>query len=145
MNHALEIRPITSLSWLSILLVDDEVQVLQTLREMLRDLGITQVFTAKDGREALNFLGEGGEPIHIVIADWNMPRMTGIELLTQVRTVDPKIVFLLLTGRADQASVLAAKEQKVSGYLRKPFSAEHLRNKLIIMGKHVEQNMRRID
>jgi len=143
MNHALVIRPLTRLAWLNILLVDDEPQVLNTLREMLRDMGVTQVFTARDGREALTFLGETDDPVHIVIADWNMPRMTGLELLTQVRTVDPDIVFLLLTGRADRASVEAAKEQKVTAYLRKPFSADNLRNKLVILSKHVEHNQKR--
>ena len=127
----------TSLSWMSVLLVDDEPQVTRTVREMLRDMGISQIFMAKDGREALDLLGAFQEDLHLVIADWNMPRMTGIELLTQVRTADPNIAFLLLTGRADRESVLEARQQGVNAYLRKPFSAEQLRAKLVILAQHI--------
>ena len=124
-------------TWLNILIVEDEPQVMRTIREMLRDIGITQMFSARDGREALDFLGAYEDTLHLVIADWNMPRMTGIQLLTQVRTVDKDIAFLLLTGRADRESVMQAKQEGVSGYLRKPFSAEQLRTKLIILSKHI--------
>ena len=134
--------PSTDISWLNILVVDDEPQVMRTVREMLRDMGITQAFSAKDGREALEFLGDFDEDLHVVIADWNMPRMTGIELLTQVRTVDPEIAFLLLTGRADRDSVMEAKQQGVSAYLRKPFSSEQLRAKLVIVSKQIELKIR---
>ena len=127
----------TNLAWLSVLVVDDEPQVTRTVREMLVDMGVTQIFAAKDGREALEFLGAFQDELHVVIADWNMPRMTGIELLTQVRAADPDIAFLLLTGRADAESVLAARAQGVSAYLRKPFSAEQLQAKLIILAQHI--------
>jgi two-component system chemotaxis response regulator CheY len=129
--------PHADISWLSVLVVDDEPQVTRTVKEMLRDMKVTQVFTAKDGREALEMLDAFQEDLNLVITDWNMPRMTGIELLTQVRTVDPDIAFLLLTGRADRESVLEARQQGVSAYLRKPFSAEQLRAKLVILGQHI--------
>jgi len=129
--------PRTNLSWMCVLVVDDEPQVTRTVKEMLRDMGISQVFAAKDGREALDVLGALHEDLHLVIADWNMPRMSGIELLAQVRGADPDIAFLLLTGRADAESVLAARERGVSGYLRKPFSAEQLKAKLVIMAQHI--------
>ncbi len=128
----------TDISWLNILVVDDEPQVMRTVREMLRDMGVTQTFSAKDGREALDFLGDYEDPVHVIIADWNMPKLTGIDLLRQVRTVDPDIAFILLTGRADRESVIEARDQGVSAYLRKPFSAEQLRTKLVIMAKHVQ-------
>ena len=131
--------PTSDISWLNILIVEDEPQVVQTIREMLRDSSVTP-YTARDGREALEFLGEHREPLHLVIADWNMPRMTGIELLTQVRAAGSQIAFLLLTGRADRESVVMAKELGVSGYLRKPFSADQLRTKLIILSKHIRMH-----
>ena len=134
----------TDVTWLNILVVEDEPQVMRTIREMLRDCGVTQSFSAKDGREALDFLGSYEETVHLVITDWNMPRMTGIELLTQVRTADPDIAFLLLTGRADRDSVIEAKQQGVSAYLRKPFSAEQLRTKLVILSKHIRANTSRL-
>ena len=135
--------PRTSLSWMCVLVVDDEPQVTRTVKEMLRDLGVSQVFAAKDGREALDLLGAFQEDLHLVIADWNMPRMSGIELLAQVRGADPDIAFLLLTGRADKESVMTAREQGVSAYLRKPFSAEQLKAKLIILAQHIRLAQKR--
>jgi two-component system, chemotaxis family, chemotaxis protein CheY len=129
---------LTNLSWLKVLLVDDEPQVMLTVREMLRDMGVVNVHTAKDGREALEFLAAHEEKMHLVLTDWNMPRMSGIELLAQVRAADPEMAFLFLTGRADRESVMAAGEQGVNAYLKKPFSAEQLRAKLIILSKHVQ-------
>ena len=133
-------NPVSDISWLKILLAEDEPLVVQTIREMLRDSGLAHIVVAKDGRDALDFLGEAREPIHLVIADWNMPRMTGIELLTQVRTTGSQIPFLLLTGRADRESVEQAKQLGVNAYLRKPFSADQLRNKLIILSKHIRMH-----
>lgn len=140
MSHTL----LTDITWLNILVVEDEPQVMRTIREMLRDSGVTQSFSAKDGREALDFLRSYGETPHLVIADWNMPRMTGIELLTEVRTAGLDIAFLLLTGRADRESVIEAKQQGVSAYLKKPFSAEQLRTKLIILSKHIRSRETRV-
>ena len=60
-----------------------------------------------------------------------MPRMSGFELLQQVRTVDPNMPFVMLTGRNDMDSIVAARDQKVSSYLLKPFSQEQLAQHLI--------------
>ena len=120
---------------LNVLVVDDEASVTRLLRMMLADLNVTQVFTAKDGREALDFLGDLDELIDVVICDWNMPRMTGIEVLQQIRTVDPEAPFIMLTGRADQDSVVAARDFGVSGYLLKPFSLQQLQEKLGTIAK----------
>jgi two-component system, chemotaxis family, chemotaxis protein CheY len=128
----------TDLSWLRVLVVDDEPQVMRTVREMLRDMGVRQSYWANDGKQALEFVERHGGALHLIIADWNMPKMTGIELLTRVRETNPDIGFLLLTGRADAESVLQAREQGVSGYMCKPFSAEQLRAKLVILAKHIE-------
>lgn len=118
------------LSDLEILVVDDETSITRLVRMMLLDMGVQQIFTARDGREALDFLGGFDDLIDLVICDWNMPRITGLEVLQQIRTVDPDAPFLMLTGRADQDSVVAARDHGVSDYLLKPFSPEQLRAKL---------------
>ncbi len=120
----------TDLASLNILIVDDEPSVTRLVRMMLMDINVTQVFTAKDGKEALNFLGDFDDLVDVIICDWNMPNMTGIEVLQQLRTVDPTAPFLMLTGRADLDSVKSAKDYGVTGYLLKPFSADELQNKL---------------
>lgn len=118
-----------------ILVVDDEPEVMRMVRDMLQDLGVSQTYAAKNGREALTFLGEWEDELDAIIADWNMPEMTGLDLLRQVRTVDENIIFLLLTGRADRNSVVEAQQHGASGYICKPFSKEHLANKLTVLSK----------
>lgn len=132
----------TDLSWLRVLVVDDEGQVVQTLRGMLRDMGVTQSFSARDGQEAADFLRGDDEVVDVIITDWNMPRMNGLELMKDARSGNPDVAVLLVTGRADRDSVLEARELGVKGYLRKPFSAQDLRSKLVIVTKQIEQARR---
>ncbi len=115
---------------LNVLVVDDENSVLRLIRMVLADFGVTQVFTAKDGAKALALLGSFDD-IDIVICDWNMPGMSGLGLLQQVRTVDRDIPFIMLTGRADLSSVMEARDFGVSDYLVKPFTPEKLEGKLL--------------
>lgn len=126
------------LSWLRVLVVDDELQVVQTVREMLRDMGVARSYPAKDGQEAIDFLRDYEQAVDVVITDWNMPRMNGLELLKGARSRNPEVVVLLVTGRADRDSVMQARDLGVQGYLRKPFSAQELRAKLVIVSKTLE-------
>lgn len=118
------------LEGLGVLCVEDSQEMRKILQGMLTDIGIHQVFMAKDGVEALLFLGDCGDMIDMVLADWNMPFMDGAELLRQVRSADPDVPFVMITGRADKESVLEARNSGVSGYIAKPFSAEQLEKKL---------------
>ena len=127
-----------SLEDLSVLVVDDEGSVTRLIRMMLTDLGVAQVFTAKDGREALDFLGDFDDMIDVIICDWNMPRVSGLNLLQQIRTADPDVPFLMLTGRADADSVKAARDVGVTGYVLKPFSAEQLHAKLSTVARGLQ-------
>jgi CheY-like chemotaxis protein len=118
-----------------ILVVDDNTAALQLIKSMLQDLGLPQVFLAKDGKEALDFMGFCNETTDLVLCDWNMPRMTGLELLKQVRAVNPDLPFLMITGTADLQSVMEAKGSGVTGYIKKPFSADELRKKLNVIAR----------
>ena len=120
---------------LRVLVVEDSFQTIALIRTMLSDFGITQIYTAKDGKEALDFLGTCDELIDVVMCDWNMPRMSGLEVLRQVRTVDPDMPFLMVTGAADPDSVLAAKSNGVTAYIAKPFSANVLKKKLNVVAR----------
>lgn len=123
-------KPVESLGDLTVLAVDDVKEARDLLRLMLKDIGVNQIFTASDGKEALDFLSECETMINVIICDWNMPRVTGLEILRQVRTVDPDIPFLMATGVSDNESVEVAKGDGVTGYLVKPYSAEQLEKKL---------------
>ncbi len=119
----------TPLPDLNVLVVDDENSVLRLIKMVLADFGVTQVFTAKNGAKALALLGSFDD-IDVVICDWNMPGMSGLNLLQQVRTVDRDLPFIMLTGRADLSSVMEARDFGVSDYLIKPFTPENLEAKL---------------
>lgn len=123
---------------LGILVVEDSREMRKILQGMLTELGINQVFLAKDGMEALLFLGDCYDMIDVVMADWNMPNMDGSELLRQIRGADPDIPFIMITGRADKDSVVEARSQGVSSYIVKPFSIEQLESKLSVMARILE-------
>lgn len=122
---------------LKVLLVEDQVEARAIMRNMLGELGISQIFEAPDGREALNFIDSAFDFIDMVVCDWNMPKMSGVELLRQLRAVYPDMPFLMVTGRGDLESVVEAKSSGVTGYIRKPFSSKQLEAKLRIILEHM--------
>jgi two-component system, chemotaxis family, chemotaxis protein CheY len=124
---------------LKILVVDDQADMRAMVRGMLSDIGITQIFEASDGREALTFADAAIDMIDVVICDWNMPKLTGIELLKQMRSVMPKLPFLMLTGRGDLDSVAEAKSCGVTAYIRKPFSPANLEIKLRVIHSRLDK------
>lgn len=121
------------LGGLKVLVVEDQSDARAMLRNMLMELGITQIFEASDGREALRFMDSAFDFVNLVICDWNMPGMTGLDFLRQLRTVDPATPFLMITGRSDMHSVVEAKTAGVTGYIRKPFSPKQLEAKLRVI------------
>lgn len=124
---------IGDISDLKVLIVEDQQEARAMIKNMLMELGINQVFESPDGREALRFIDSAFDFIDLIICDWNMPEMNGVELLRQLRTVDPDLPFLMVTGRADMGSVVEAKSSGVTGYVSKPFSAQQLEAKLRII------------
>ncbi len=125
---------------LRVLLVEDNYQSMTLTKGMLHDLGITQIFTAKNGVEALSLLGtfDGEDFVDVVLCDWNMPEMTGMELLQQIRSADPDLLFIMITGEADRTSVVEAKTYGVNGYIKKPFSADELRKKIDVTARIIK-------
>jgi len=130
---------VEGLEKMKILVVDDQSDARSMVRGMLSELGITQIFEASDGREAMTFTDAAMDMIDVVICDWNMPKMTGIDLLKQMRTVMPDMPFLMLTGRGDIDSVAEAKSCGVTAYIRKPFSPANLEIKLRVIKSKLEE------
>lgn len=118
---------------LRILIIDDTPEARNMVKNMLVNIGITQVFEAGDGREGLRFIDSAFDFVDIILCDWNMPGMDGIALLRQLRSVDPDFPFMMITGRGDITSVSEAKGAGVSGYILKPFSMVQLETKLRII------------
>ncbi len=119
-----------------VLLVEDQADTRAMIKNMLGELGITQIFESANGSQALQFMDTAFDFIDVVICDWNMPGMSGVELLRQLRTVDPSFPFMMVTGRSDQSSVIEAKSSGVTAYIAKPFSTTQLEAKLrVILSK----------
>jgi len=125
--------PDSSLSQLRVLVVEDQQESRQLLKGMLAELGVTQIYEANDGRLGLQFIDSAFDFVDLIMCDWNMPSMTGIEFLRQVRSVGSTIPFMMITGRSDQGSVVEAKNFGVDGYIRKPYSSTQIEAKLRII------------
>ena len=113
-----------------VLIVDDYKTMLRIIRNLLRQIELTDVEEASEGSEALAKLRAGN--FGLVISDWNMAPMTGFELLQQVRA-DERLratPFIMVTAESKTENVIAAKQAGVSNYIVKPFSAETLREKI---------------
>lgn len=115
---------------MKVLIVDDYKTMLRIVRNLLRQLNFNNVEEAMDGSEALDKLRQ--DKFGLVISDWNMQPMTGIELLREVRSDDglKNIPFVMITAESKPENVITAKEAGVSNYIVKPFNAETLKNKL---------------
>ena len=120
----------TSYKDAKILVVDDLSGIRTILKTTLNNLGYPNVTEARNGTDALEKLRE--ESFQLIISDWSMPTMTGIELLTQLQryTNLKKVPFLMMTAHSEKESVLQAISAGVVHYVIKPFSAETLQAKL---------------
>lgn len=123
-------QPKVHLDKARIMIVDDQADMRAMIRHMLGELGVNQVFEASDGKQAMSFIDDAMDMIDIIICDWNMPAMSGVEVLRQLRSVDDKMPFLMVTGRSDISSVSEAKASGVTAYISKPFSLIQLEAKL---------------
>ncbi len=125
------------MSKVKILLIEDQDEARVMIRQMLLEIGVTQIFEAVSGREGMGFLDMADDMVDVVLCDWNMPSMSGLELLQQLRSVQNGLPFMMITGRGDRASVFEAKGAGVDGYILKPFSMRQLEAKLrIICARH---------
>jgi len=113
-----------------VLVVDDFSTMRRIIKNILRQLGFNNIVEADDGTTAWDTLNK--DKIDFIISDWNMPQMTGIELLRKVRASDEfaDLPFLMVTAEAQQENILEAVQAKVSNYIVKPFTAEVMKQKI---------------
>lgn len=115
---------------MKILIVDDFSTMRRIIKNLMRDLGFSNTSEADDGATALPMLQKGN--YDFLITDWNMPQMTGLELLKAVRS-DPnlsKLPVLLVTAEAKKQQIVEAAQAGVNGYIVKPFTAATLKEKI---------------
>ncbi len=115
---------------MKILVVDDFSTMRRIIKNLLRDLGFTNADEADDGNTALPMLQTG--KYDFLVTDWNMPGMTGIELLKAVRADDnlKGLPVLMVTAEAKRDQIVAAAQAGVNGYVVKPFTAAVLKEKI---------------
>ncbi|OPY89787.1 MAG: Chemotaxis protein CheY [Syntrophaceae bacterium PtaU1.Bin231] len=115
---------------MKILIVDDFATMRKVIRNLLKQVGYENILEAEDGVSALRVLK--AQKVDLIISDWNMPNMTGFELLKAVRADADlgKTPFLMVTAEALQDNVVAAVKAGVSNYIVKPFTAEVLNEKI---------------
>ena len=115
-----------------VMVVDDSSLMRQIIKNNLKQLGFenSNLLDAEDGEEALKKIGEG--EVDLVISDWNMPRMTGIDFLRAVRSDDAlkELPFLMVTSEVDKEKTMEAVQAGVNQYIVKPFNANQLAEKI---------------
>lgn len=115
---------------MKILIVDDFSTMRRIIKNLLRDLGFTNTVEADDGVTAIPILNSGS--IDFLVTDWNMPGMTGIELLRHVRADEKlrSLPVLMVTAEAKREQIIEAAQAGVNGYVVKPFTALALKEKI---------------
>ncbi|ACL02364.1 MULTISPECIES: chemotaxis response regulator CheY [Desulfatibacillum] len=115
---------------LKVLVVDDFATMRRIVKNILKDIGFTNISEAEDGAVALKQLQAA--PVDLIICDWNMPNMSGLDLLKAVRA-DEKLKatpFVMVTAEAQKTRVVEAVQAGVSNYIVKPFTADAVKEKL---------------
>jgi two-component system chemotaxis response regulator CheY len=115
---------------MNVLVVDDFSTMRRIVKNILRQLGFENILEADDGMSALDVLRS--QSVDFIISDWNMPRLSGIELLKAVRTSEEwkDLPFLMVTAEGQKENVIEAVKAKVSNYIVKPFTPETLAEKI---------------
>ena len=115
---------------IGVLVVDDFATMRRIVKNAVRDIGFKYIKEADDGKKALSLLRK--EEIGLILSDWNMPNMTGLELLKAVRSDESlkDIPFIMITAEGQKNNVLEAVKSGVSNYLVKPFTSDGVRDKV---------------
>ena len=124
---------------MKILIVDDFSTMRRIVKNLLGDLGFTNTEEADDGKTAWPMLQAGG--FDFVVTDWNMPGMTGIDLLKAIRADEQlkALPVLMVTAEAQRDQIIEAAKAGVNGYIIKPFTAITLKEKLDKIFQRFEQ------
>lgn len=113
---------------LKVLVVEDEEPMRTLISRMLARMNVAKVVEAANGPQGLERVE--AHPIDLIICDWNMPEMSGMEFFDRVHATNPELPFLMVTGRSDASSIVAAKKAGVSAYIVKPISQRELKAKI---------------
>ena len=124
---------------MKILVVDDYSTMRRIVKNLLGEIGYANIVEADDGKTAWPILAKGG--IDFVVTDWNMPGVTGIDLLKAIRSDEQlkHLPVLMVTAEGKRDQIIEAAQAGVNGYVIKPFTAQTLREKLEKIFERLEQ------
>lgn len=111
-----------------VLIVDDSAMIRVVVKKTLSTMGVSDVIEAEDGLKALEQFKS--QEIDLVFSDWNMPNMTGLELVREIRKLNTTVPIMMITTEGSREKVVAAIQEGVNDYLVKPFTPASLRAKL---------------
>jgi two-component system chemotaxis response regulator CheY len=117
------------------IVIDDMMTMRKIITKMLKQIGFTNVSEADDGATAWPMIQqaqESGEPFEFIVSDWNMPKMSGLDLLIKIRETEgiKDTPFLMVTAEAEQSNVVKVVQAGVSNFVVKPFKPETLQEKI---------------
>ncbi len=118
---------------LKVLVAEDEEEILELITLVLKDLQVQTIWKATDGAKAWDFFLQLRNQIDLVICDWVMPEVDGLEVLRRIRDTKSAVPFLMLTGKVTVDAVAAARNLAVTAYVAKPFDPLDLRKKIIAL------------
>lgn len=113
---------------MNVLVVDDSLTMLKILTNTLNRIGITSSDTATNGKEALKLFSK--KDYDIVLTDWNMPLMNGLELVKEIRRINQDVHIVMITTEGGKREVITALKAGVNDYIIKPFPPQTLKEKL---------------
>lgn len=117
------------------LVIDDMMTMRKIITKMLKQIGFTNLSEADDGATAWPMIQqaqEAGEPFDFIVSDWNMPKMSGLDLLIKIRETEgiKDTPFLMVTAEAEQSNVVKVVQAGVSNFVVKPFKPDTLKEKI---------------
>ena len=113
-----------------VIIAEDEPMATKLAQGALKLMGFRRIFHAPDGLKALKLLKELDGDVQLIVSDWNMPEINGLEFLKAVRKTFPNMRFVMLTGNANKDFVIAARKYGVNAYIAKPFTPDQLKQKI---------------
>jgi len=122
-------------STMRVLVIDDDKDIVEVVSATLKDLRIQTIWTAADGNAGLDIFRQVHNRVDMIICDWMMPGMDGLELLGHVRKINPSVPFLMLTAKGAPEDIMAAKKNGANAYVMKPFEPLDLTKKILALVK----------
>ena len=126
-------KPINNLR---VMVVDDNEQARNLLIMVFERIGVKTIFAAEDGLQAQNYLASMDGAVDLIVCDWNMPMMSGLDLLRQIRWGYPEMPFIMVTANSDLANARAAKDNGATDFIVKPVTAKAVEDRVRRLFEH---------